>query len=1832
MRASGTRNAASAILVLLALGFALRLIIAYILPGSGFGVDLNAFRFWADNLATNGPWGFYERDFFHDYTPGYLYLLWFVGSLQHLLPGLELIKVPAMLADLAVGWLIWSMVLELGGGSRAALIGAALYLFVPVTWFDSVVWGQVDSVGLVFLLLGLRELWRDRPERATAYAVVAAIVKPQLGILIPILLAVLLRRYLIDALERRSPGIGGQAVGGVVAAAGFVAAAIAVGYVAPILSIAWLVIVGLIVAAALGLWWWLKSPREGAADLMHGPFRLATAAATGSLLGLALTTPFKLTLNGLIGQVQATAGGYPYLTINAYNPWALITSGGAGLAQSGQWLCDAVTGTAADTPCPPGTETLIGPFPAVAVGALLFVVAALVIVLVVLWRPDPLTILTGLTVIAIAFFVVPTRVHERYLFPFFALGAIAAAVSIRWRIAYIVLGVTTFLNMYVVLTTLYPDNPQISDWLGIGTAIRGWQWVAAIATVNLLAFLWSMLQLRPGAVRSLAGELAGSSGAPPASSEARPVEGGLVVLSSSARVGSGGAVGGSAPSASAVDDRADPADAAPSARPGFYERYPELAFLSVVTDRLGGPSLRADRSKALRNELGGRLDRIDVWILVVLVISTFALRMWRLDEPASMHFDEVYHARTATEFLQDWRYGIPHSIYEFTHPHLAKYAMAAGIVMFGDDQVTTSSSLGTTVTDAAIEPRWDDPSMPDHRAGDRLYVATGSEVRAYDLQSRALLATIAVPGASAVAVDTAGHRLLISTAAGAVSEMDTQTTFDPLRTGADAAQIDPPVALGTFGTPIRHIFATDDGMFLLATTASGDVASMDAGNGQDLGLAGLSGAADIETAGTADGLVADPASVADPSAAASTLAGILGTDAASIEKRLTAGTDRVVIAGSLDDTVHSRVEAAIADGRLAGFTFIPLSRVAVADSKGISMVSPANASVTDEVPIAGGATGLVASTGLDSAKLYVAGGRTVTVVDLPDSTDPTAPPKVELAIQMPGDVSKVTFDTASIMVHVLGKTPDGSADTVYVIEPHGNAVFADARLPFTPVAWATDAAPLYPSADREALLTFDASGSVASVDIGNHEFSWRVPGVFLGALTAGLLFLLARLLFRRRSIGVLVAVFALVDGMLFVQSRIGMNDVYVGFFLMAAYVLFAGLWLGRWRWRGAFWVLMPLIGVMLGLGLASKWVAAYAIAAVGLLILVRSALGRVLTILAMIGATIFLGFQGLQTPVPDSGQALSSGPNYFFMFLMIGLTLIAVAVTVLHPIAWSSEEMWFAVAAPAVAGTVLGLGAIVLASRTASTVKLGPVSGAPWTLALSAAIGLFLVAAFIALVFGLVARFGIGPLAGTPAPTDTAAMLEPPAPPPPGWLRPGTTFGLPVIWMLGSLLVLPVVVYIITYIPWALNSGGQAGSPVIFPAGTPIIGQWPPGHDGQTLVALTTAMYNYHNDLRAAHAAASPWWAWPLDLKPVWFYQGSFAGNTSAAIYNAGNLVIWWLSIPALGFICWQAFKRRSLALALIAIAFAFQWLSWSRIDRATFQYHYYTSVPFIILALAYFLAELWHGPSSRTWWLARISAAVAVMGPGLMWVFKEPICSFVGVDRAYPNSPACVGSPATIVVTARTAGLILVIGLAIIAIVYEVGRMGASRERDETESRRSIVRLIAAAGAAVLGIVVVGAIAGDQVLLDLKGFSTTPLAIGMLVVLAFVAWFVIRARDPRRFVVGAVIAAVVEFVVFYPNIAALPLPTTIFNAYQGLLPTYLYAFQFPVNTDPPAIVPSLFAPNASYFGLPPGPLLALFLGLACVIVAYSAWTWRVVLAEQALRDASDDDGWVRSG
>ena len=177
--------------------------------------------------------------------------------------------------------------------------------------------------------------------------------------------------------------------------------------------------------------------------------------------------------------------------------------------------------------------------------------------------------------------------------------------------------------------------------------------------------------------------------------------------------------------------------------------------------------------------------------------------------------------------------------------------------------------------------------------------------------------------------------------------------------------------------------------------------------------------------------------------------------------------------------------------------------------------------------------------------------------------------------------------------------------------------------------------------------------------------------------------------------------------MLFVQSRIAMNDVYTGFFILAAYLLFAWLWLEPERVKRAFWVVAPAMGVLLGLALASKWVAAYAIGALGILVLMRSALGRILLIIGMVGITSLLSWIALAVPEATGGTG-----NLPFVLIMIGLTLATVVISVYRPVEWSDDEVRFAVGAPAVAGILLWL--TTLAMGTASDLLvIGPVQFTP---------------------------------------------------------------------------------------------------------------------------------------------------------------------------------------------------------------------------------------------------------------------------------------------------------------------------------------------------------------------------------------------------------------------------------------------------------------------------------------------------------------------------------------
>lgn len=119
---------------------------------------------------------------------------------------------------------------------------------------------------------------------------------------------------------------------------------------------------------------------------------------------------------------------------------------------------------------------------------------------------------------------------------------------------------------------------------------------------------------------------------------------------------------------------------------------------------------------------------------------------------------------------------------------------------------------------------------------------------------------------------------------------------------------------------------------------------------------------------------------------------------------------------------------------------------------------------------------------------------------------------------------------------------------------------------------------------------------------GDNSFGWRISSAIFGATGVVIAYLLALAISRRKLVAVVAALLLLVDGLYVVQSRTGMLDIYGTVFMLGAFfALYGYLTSPPERVRG------PLLrlGLFLGLGIATKWNAAYASLCIGLVVLGR---------------------------------------------------------------------------------------------------------------------------------------------------------------------------------------------------------------------------------------------------------------------------------------------------------------------------------------------------------------------------------------------------------------------------------------------------------------------------------------------------------------------------------------------------------------------------------------------------------------------------------------------------
>ena len=115
-------------------------------------------------------------------------------------------------------------------------------------------------------------------------------------------------------------------------------------------------------------------------------------------------------------------------------------------------------------------------------------------------------------------------------------------------------------------------------------------------------------------------------------------------------------------------------------------------------------------------------------------------------------------------------------------------------------------------------------------------------------------------------------------------------------------------------------------------------------------------------------------------------------------------------------------------------------------------------------------------------------------------------------------------------------------------------------------------------------------------------------------------------------------------------------------------------------------------------------------------------------------------------------------------------------------------------------------------------------------------------------------------------------------------------------------------------------------------------------------------MFNYHANLQATHTFQSAWYQWPFDIRNVWYYGNYNADGMGGmrTISVLGSPLFWWLSVPAMLYTLWAAVKKRTLPAMTAAIGFLAVILPWVPISRCTFIYHYFTAVPFLVVAFLY--------------------------------------------------------------------------------------------------------------------------------------------------------------------------------------------------------------------------------------------------------------------------------------
>lgn len=359
--------------------FAVRIALADTLHG--YVADQQFFIGWMKTLKEHGLARAYEFDPTLNYPPMfpailYVYKIWADFTGMRIEPMSVAVRFPSIVFDMAAIAAFVGMSRTLTAGKR--LFVAAFVAFNPAFAYESAVWGQVDMLHSLLMLLSVWCL-AQRPAWAGALFAAALLAKFQAIVIAPVLGMYLLLRLFRN---RDWPSL----------------VRFGLGLIAPL-------------GATLGFF-----------------------ALVGSLEAM------------LYNAYYSAVGFYPQASLNAFNIWY------------------RVMGIQPDTP---DTLELMPGITLKRIGLLLLFVAVAYICIYLfkssrLQRPQ---LLKAATLLTFAFYMLPTQMHERYVFPAVVFAAAVYVVDGNWLKLASGLSVATFFALLFVVNELQYDDPAGTMWV-----------------------------------------------------------------------------------------------------------------------------------------------------------------------------------------------------------------------------------------------------------------------------------------------------------------------------------------------------------------------------------------------------------------------------------------------------------------------------------------------------------------------------------------------------------------------------------------------------------------------------------------------------------------------------------------------------------------------------------------------------------------------------------------------------------------------------------------------------------------------------------------------------------------------------------------------------------------------------------------------------------------------------------------------------------------------------------------------------------------------------------------------------------------------------------------------------------------------------------------------------------------------------------------------------------------------------------------------------------------------------------------------------------------------